>query len=757
MNGRGPPLTLAPAGVLRGAAWPQASLDWAGEGADPADLAGAAGDTRFESTYAACLQAERRALWERTVGDDRFLRALALSSPSALARVRSAANRRDGPRNRAMRIVEHTLYRYLARAVGRVTPHGLWAGVSEVRFGAKTRVQRVAARHRFVPDLRPFQALMRALAARPAYRGAAGWVLNPTLACSPGGGWTFFARRPDGHVEQRALEAEPRLAAAIDALAGLAPMRLDRLAAEIAGEGRWPPGSRRFLVQMLDALAEGGVLVGGLDLPARFDTPWQALEIAAESLAGAEREAWRTAAARLGERCARLAGDLEGTAPDQLLGACDAARGDVDELAAALDLPRPDLPGTVLHCDLHLPWRLTLGEDERRQLLNALCEYETCWLRAASPAAAFRDAQRARLAAAVGRGVPLGEGVRLLESAVTSPPATWPAATECDTPEVAERLRAWEDYLRSPHAEVRLRPAALAPGGEAAASGCLFAAVGERHGVSLRSVSDLATLASARFAGLLDPLGLEAWVAAALEARAAADGWRLAELHAPFEPNPNVTAGPRLLGQCVSPWAADADAVSLSGARIGTHPPGNRLALSMPGAGEGATAPLAVVSGATAAVQSRDPVAQLLLWTGFHESPGRNQPAVDVACAMELAAERFTPRVRLPGGAVLRQRRTLLHSRLASLLSMRGAARFAAWQQLARELGWPQRLQVSVAGGERLRVNRDSPLAVEALFKGIGPRCGPVAVQEAALEPGLPVPGAGTHATELGIPFARRR
>src|SRR5262249_62178744 len=108
----------------------------------------------------AALAREREALWERTVFDERFMRALALANPSLFSKVvarRGSGRGGSGPErgrpNKRARHLDTTLYRLLARGVGRTEPFGAWAGVGVVRFGAETRLRRVAPARFVAPDL----------------------------------------------------------------------------------------------------------------------------------------------------------------------------------------------------------------------------------------------------------------------------------------------------------------------------------------------------------------------------------------------------------------------------------------------------------------------------------------------------------------------------------------------------------------------------------------------------------------------------
>jgi hypothetical protein len=110
----------------------------------------------------------------------------------------------------------------------------------------------------------------------------------------------------------------------------------------------------------------------------------------------------------------------------------------------------------------------------------------------------------------------------------------------------------------------------------------------------------------------------------------------------------------------------------------------------------------------------------------------------------------------LPGGALLAARRSVLQDEVEHLRRARGSARFWAWQKLAARFGWPPLLEVATPGQGFLHVPRDSPLAVEALCKGLGSDDAFLIVQEAAADAALPIPGSGAHMVELALPFLRR-
>jgi hypothetical protein len=740
---------------MRAAVWPLECLDGFGN-PDLNDLAqsvvGKRPHAKFEQEYHATIERERSHLWDRTRNDSQFNKALALSSLSAHARISSSATRLGGPRNRAMRLAESTLYRYLARAAGRSTPHGLWAGVTEVRFGDRTEVQTTTAPCRFAPDLRPFQTLVRGLAERPEYRYRASWRLNPTLRADPRGGWTFLGRQADGRIEKRFLEPDPIVSRALEGLAETPPMALDRLAADVARRESWPVASRRRLLHMFEALASGGALVGGMDLPAKFGTPWEALEDVSKQLGGKERAAWAAATLRLEDLCGNLSSDaVWAFSTDAFISRLVEVGDCVAALARALDLS-PGVPATqVLRCDLHLPWRITLDGSQRDSLHTALVDYESQWLRGASPDAKMRELMRSSLARRLAGGRSLGESVELLAQEPRLSSEVWPHWEEVVEPGVRARLRLWETSLDKSQPEVSLAPSTESVASAVAPAGALFAGLSGDDGIFVRSVADIPTLGSARFGDVLNEPGLNRWIQDQLEQSIRDSGISLAELRIPFEPNPNVLASPVLLPDAIEPWGADADSLPLRGAVLDVDGSSGRPVLRLAGSDR----PWAVLSMGAANLQAHDPVARLLLMTGFHESPGRNQRAVDVPVASELASRRFTPRILLRHGAVLRRRRSLLSGELAALAGARGIERFHAWQGLARELDWPEELLVSTGAGEAIRIHRDSPLAVEAAFKGIWPDSPYLVVEEAGVDRGLSIPGMGNHVAELAIPFAR--
>jgi hypothetical protein len=405
-----------------------------------------------------------------------------------------------------------------------------------------------------------------------------------------------------------------------------------------------------------------------------------------------------------------------------------------------------------MRCDLRLPWRVSLGKHRLPFLRDALDDYDCCWLRGVSPATELRAIERERLRISIGQGIPLGEAARRVPGLVALPVSNWPYPEQVSEPGLRNRLRAWQACLDQHDTEAVLVPPEQPGNAPRSPIGSLFVALSDDSRLEIRAVSDRPTLATGRFYGLLDDQGIHAWARTKLDEWARRDGLSLVELSAPFKPNPNVLAARPLVNRFVAPQNASTGAVSLQSARVRAHPKTGQPVIEC----SGHSGSYVVLAPGSANLQAGDPLTRLLLMTGFHESPTRDQRAVDVPTAHEFAEPRHMPRVRLPHGALMRERRTLLTRDLTGLLRASGAERFSAWQRLARKFDWARRLRVSVAGGEPMTVNRDSPLGVEALLKGVNPKTPFVAVEDAGDCGRVSVSGQDTFLAEMVLPFARQ-
>jgi hypothetical protein len=95
---------------------------------------------------------------------------------------------------------------------------------------------------------------------------------------------------------------------------------------------------------------------------------------------------------------------------------------------------------------------------------------------------------------------------------------------------------------------------------------------------------------------------------------------------------------------------------------------------------------------------------------------------------------------------------------LAELVGSRSAAlRFAAWQRLAANYGWPSLLTLRRDNDPPLVVPRDSPLAVEAAFAGAPARTRLLVVEEFDPAPWLAGADGRHYTAEIVVPYERGR
>ncbi|AUT00073.1 hypothetical protein CLI64_06590 [Nostoc sp. CENA543] len=788
-----PRFEFAPAAILRAAAWPIETIQGFGnpELAQLALTASRSQDAHTWKEYTDAYQQvhaqERERLWQITAGDSWFMKALLLSNPSLFTEVQRGLPLREGKRTKKIRHLETALYRFLARAAGRTTPYGLWAGVGLVELGKTAQQISTKAEYSFTPDLRPWQRILRAIAHRTEYRQAATWRINPTLKRQTDGSWRFWARKPDGLVEQREIDSQEIVDVILGELTKLELGTLDQLSTKIAASPHWHYAAK--IQDILSIFIDGGVLVGGLDLPYQFANPWQALVLVADKLIEPDRHLWDKAIQQIQQLSNTLVAQLEVMSVDALAEYLQQAKTYIQELAQGLSVELIQLPDPVLHCDLELPLRITLDETQQNILLQTLQDYEDCWIQGISPASALRIAFRERMQQEFAMGVALGD----LNSSLTS------QMTKANSyPAVVTRIVEWESYLSQNTEEIVLEPSnhKLNSPLSQAPFGCLFvslfagATVETLHTTSLHippslqgkgvrglgsfshtptpphphtpkpleflvnGIGDEPVRIFARFSELLkcDHL-LHSWFQTKLEDLATQHQIQVAELQTPFEHNPNVLARPNFGIVPIELWGASAETPSLTDAKIFFDAKTQLPFLKLPGFAN----PVAVFWFSSAAIANFDPICEQLLWTTFQDHPMAVFRAATQPMPIELTAPRFTPRVRLPKNAIVRPRRTVLSGQtLTELAQMPAIERFAKWQQLAATYGWPMLLNLQIAGQYSLLIHRDSPLAIESFFKKNLPAQTPwLIVEELVNQPWL-VDSQGQHyMVELAIPFAR--
>ncbi|MCB1745292.1 MAG: lantibiotic dehydratase, partial [Gammaproteobacteria bacterium] len=749
---------LAAGGLLHVAGWPRDCLDAFGDHA-LAGLARTDDDAAYHERYHEVLEQERQRLWQLTADDPRFLRALILASPGAARRIARAGPGRAGPRDRRLRQAEWTLYRYLARAAGRATPFGLWSGIAELRFGAHRRVEPSAPRAVFTPALTPFQTLLRWLGQTPRYRDIGCWQLTPSLRDQTTGGWTFIRRDNRRCFSLCMLETTAILSIAIPELRKLPPMSLPALASRLAplltahvrASLRDGPDTLRAL---LNRLVDAGVLLGGLDLPVRFEDPWDALQQSAALLRDAHRLAWDCTIESLHTLCDTLSDDLEAMPPDALAAALGTAATTIRHLAHRLGAPPLQLDEPALRCGLVAPWRVCVDGEQAARLRRAIHDGEQIWIGELSPATALRRHERQRLHQQIENGRSLTESAQAFRSDPYCLTA-WPQPSYCIDDELARRVRRLQACLTATRDTIVLQadPHGLEQEVAPAPLGCCHVMLVEGAGLVLRGLSDTPAQSIAPAGRLLGETRALAWLRTQLRRIGARHGIEFAELRMPFEHNPDALAGAGITQRYVAPWSADPGGINLVNAQLR---PGKNAGELLLEPADGAPR-LSIVAPSAADLAGADPLGSLLLATGYGERwPGHQAPS-KLPVAEELETPRFTPRLCLPGGALLRPRRSLITgSRLRALIRARGADRFRLWQHLSATLGWPALLHLAFDDAEPLTLRRDSPLALEAAFKG-ATDARVLAVEEAESKPWIRDARGAGYVAEIALPYARSR
>jgi hypothetical protein len=738
-------LELAPAAVVRVAGFPLARVS---ELADPALATLARNpDRNYETAYAASIAHQRSALWSATASDPDFMRALTLCNPELAGWVPSNL---PTTRNKKARHLETSLYRYLARAVARTEPNGLWSGVTLAHFSADETaesVHEVPAQYHVAPDLAPFQTIFRALADRPEYRAAATWKPNPTRTRGPEG-WLFSAPSATALIPRR-LRSSPILDAAIAALTDLDRFTPATAAAVIADATQL---SVPTALTLIDQLIAGSVIVGGLAFPRRFTDPWQALTLANDRLLPTEQSAWSTAISQLRTIADDLAEILATHDLAAISSTQSAAREILMNLATTLAIPLPELPRAPLRCDLRSPFAIHLGPARRAELTAVANEFAAFQAGdgmggALSPALVKRWLTTPETALATFTpppGLAAGDAPLCWEEVAAALEPTGP---------LAARVASWSHRLE---ADTEIWSGQVPTGEPGSPLGCLLftfgsSTVDERP--VLRGIVRDATPAFSRCAWLLEPghLGtLSTWLATQFNNVSTTTDIDQAELLVGGA-NPNVLARPNLLTHAIDLWGTEPGTLDAHGAVLfvdaRTHAPLLRL--------PGHPRPLAVHSLTAAVVNPGDHAQHLLLLSSLRTPP--QIPRGDrVAFRSELTGGRHSPRVRLRGGAVVRTRRTVLTGAdLQSLLTTKAATRFARWQRLAADREWPALLLVRRDDEPTLLVPRDSPLAIEALFEGAS-NCLHLHVEEFTDAAWISDNRGQRYVAELALPFVRR-
>ena len=695
-------LAFAPAAIVRAALFPLSRLLGL---ADPtiahlAAIGREADPGAYTQAYDGAIERQRGLLAQATLADPAFMRALTVTNPMFARRAIT-----NGPlapvRNKKVRHVETSLYRYLARAVWRTEPCDLWAGVALVEWGNDRRVSSTCPRYAFAPDLRPFVAMIRRLAHHPRYRADGHYFTNPTLERSTGSAWRYTARM-EGAIFEREIAGSSGIDGLLEALADFEPAPIPRLVARLADRGF----RDARLPDILTALIDAGILVGGLGFPHRFGSAWAALRITEARLMPCHARAWREARRTLRRLCRSIETTLDTMTVAQLLGVQDEVRAVILALAADLGVDTPDLPRAPLRCDTHLPFAVTLGEDDRRywaQASEELENFEAGWgldplVRAAHRQAILRDPHTSS-GSTPGRGATLEA-----------------ACAALDDPLLARRVAEWSSWIagdgRAPPTPDQSDWAqATAPVGAL----LVRPSAGLHH--VLGSTSEIASLYGrywpiwVRSGSMATARGLHRWYSDALTTAGASAGISIVEYVGPCDDAPNGLAHPHFGHTIWDRW--DPGASRRRRYEI-PWPSGRPLAFEQ-AAPDG---PVSIHCFSPLNLGYSEPRLARLLLSSFRELPGWLAPGLPFAA--ELQRDGVSPGIRVADQLHVRERRSLLRGEW--LARFRGAGRperFQMWQQIARSQCWPSLVLLGRGSDPPIPVVRDSPLALEAAIEGL--------------------------------------
>jgi hypothetical protein len=445
---------------------------------------------------------------------------------------------------------------------------------------------------------------------------------------------------------------------------------------------------------------DGGVLIGGLDLPTNFASAWQALQRAGRKLLGHDRSAWLDAMSSLRSLCRWLESNFEACSVDELDKALRESTDVVARLAAELHASRPRLIRTPLRTDLRAAFSIQLGPDLRRSIAEALDDYER--QHESTAGAALRRKVAAELQARIGVGLAVME-LQPVDAAATP---IVEENRELRAPLGCFIVRLNGSKTTNPRLEIRGVFDEVAP---------LFARYTPLWNSARRDPEDV----------------LFSWLRRALVELAEHHGLDIVELCGPCEVNPNALARPRLGRHFVDVWSASPRSLSLRDAHMAWDAHAGPI-LHLPSRGR----PVAVFSFASADIARDDYVSQLLLRTGFRDGPAASFEATD-----------------LPGA----QRTMLDGAVLARLLATHGPERFEYWQGLALQHAWPSMVSMRRDDQLPLLVPRDSPLALEAALEGARQRTRRLVVAPADRQTWL-ADAMGRHfVVEAAVPFRRAR
>jgi Lantibiotic dehydratase, N terminus len=822
-----PDYELAELGVVRGAAWPIECLDRFGS-QELVELALSSADRDHQlyfAKYAEIFDREREILWEITAADDRFAKALMLSNRLVADKVRAYLPRwQQQPRNKIIRRLEQTLYRYLARAVGRTTPNGLWAGVCLFTPGDRSECVKTAAEYAFAPDLRPFQSILRCLGDRAIYRSSSYWRANPTLRHGDGT-WQFWSRSSTEAAGWCQIAGNESIDRCLQTIIDLPPLLWSEIVTKIdlltpIETGEW-----------LDRLIDVGAIVGGLDLPVRFDTVWDGLVESGEKLIGTDRDLWDQTLDRLTFLCFDLSVSWDEIDSPRLSVYLDEARQAISDLIIGLAIPidQIELPDLILHCDLLLPWQITIDRDRVDRLATTIAIYDRDWLDRTSPSMQFRRQQRAYLQAQLTKSVELNsieftnllptdheqiesggshfyaevdpphpkslslrerdfesgsllpqgaaflfswgrgsanggsprikkrqdEGLGMRANNLRAKSGMLPIESMMNDPEMVDCLQKWTELLNQSTDRVYLKPQQPQIDNKIATAplGCFYFTPVSDWQLIISGIDDDPARAFTRFGELLDADNrLHNWLRQKLSEISVENQIDIVEIQTHFEGNPNPLARSQIVAKTIDLWGADPNSLSLKSAQITLDQTTKMPLLSIPLRSR----PIAIFFFCAANIGAIDPLVSLLLYTGFQERSSYFK-SIEMLINTDLKTI-HTPRIILENDEIVRPNQTILNQELLQqMIGLSPRDRYLRWQEMARDFGWSNFLNIRVDREPSLLIKSDSPLALEAVFKSIKPHTKLAIVEEIIELPWL-VDRAGQHYfAEFAMPFQRAK
>ncbi|MEJ2723797.1 MAG: lantibiotic dehydratase [Deltaproteobacteria bacterium] len=766
---------LAPCGMLRMAMWPRSVFDAFGD----SQLAQLAAETMHKSSdseayrarYQKILTNERSALHSRTLCDERFLKALTVSNPDFAQRIQRHTERLNlhRPRNKWMRHLEYSLYRYLARAVGRPVPCSLWSGVNLALFGKHDQIMAEDPRYLFTPDLRPFQAILRALGATETYRRKVAWCVNPTLACNEDGSWTLWARKAKAPGDIRwpveyHLKGSALIDRAIGAIEPITPAAYSDLVKAVVGSaGILHKEAHLMLEQFIDAQ----VLVGGLDLPSFFSNPEDALREAGRYLLSSHRRHWELAVAALIELCNRLSSTYDDLTLQEVTEAENQVRNVLIQLIEALGTNDVALPQLLLRVDLKAPFRMEMGPGTRERVERGLRLYLR-HRQALGMGPAFRQAWWQQLRERLGGGQIIN-AVNLFRQHPFpgNEPITWQALSEyvgADR-QIEDRIRQWEALLGNNAVLVTVNAEGM---GRECPLGCLIAglpgfASREPGALAIGGLLDEPIPIYSRFADLLNPGSslpddpLFHWFDKTLQELSSNAGIRIYEYAGSADWNPNSLVRPPFNVERIAPFSTVNRSVDIRKWCLKFDKQRNvPLVVIHPQTEDAASVErvyAAIFSFCSASVHISDPLAELLLTSSFRDRPVPFQAAT-IPFKKELNRNTTSPKIQLADGSVIRSRRTYINGdELEELISATSAKQFQIWAAFAKTHRLSDMVAVRLDDRPSLLMKRDSPLGLEAVLKGAGRQTSVIMVEDLDMNSFVDFPNGESYALDIAFPI----